>query len=926
MVVSVLIAAVSSGALGYWLGRRQSLSPGESDPSGDDVVNRETKQLQPHDEQALWVLRSKAESDSDDVVRMRFVHINDVYVMDNLPKLRKFLDDCSMGLRRENLIVSIGGDLLSPYPLSTLDKGRGMVDVMLESGVQYACFGNHEADVGLPALKKRLERWHERGGVWINTNMPDLLKELQLPSYASVVGLSKDGHHSRQVCLVGVCTKDPSLYNAPDDFGGAIYTALDCNESAMEKSRSLMDQHLEDTEAQKVDAVVALTHQDLDIDIELAKKACSVGIYAVLGGHDHTEYAAKHNGCALLKAGMDAKNAAVMDLLWSTTEDATPSLDSFQLISLSKFTGSKAVLKSVHKHMQKLWVMEQRKALVHLCVFPEKTLMSSKDIRKKQTTLGSFLCSALRDELEVDCVIFDGGNIRGDKDYQPNPEHYLGSRWTFTLADLEQELPWSSEMVIIVLPGLQLHRAIHFSRTAKLGSGGFLQADGGVHVDPSTQEVNCVGNEPLDDSRIYRVGVMHASLAGMNDNPVFKEWRQKHIMPQEDAGKPAKELLKKQFARRMWDKMPEFHEINVSQSGVLSREEVRNAYVQTFSTRIPESVDASMDQLLAVADADETGEIASSNYEAIFRLPTWITLAHFTKEQAISSKKSSTEQTLMGTFLCDALRKELEVDCVLFDGGNIRGDRTYLPQARHHRGSKWAFTVADLRRELPWPSQMATVTMEGWQISEAVQASRIKVSTPRHRSGSKVPHMPNIAGIFKRIESSHQLVGGFLQCDSGMQVRKDSSVSHIAGEDINLKKRYTVAVLYDALMGMNQNPVFEKWRNEPGNRVPGQCPAARELLTRHFLRRLWKLTQNKLEIKEDEDISRDKLLAAISKVWPRAGGNMRRSLLRRLLATVVAEDGSGRGFKSSGITYKEYQCLVHKIGDSPVMWPQDWAG
>ena len=25
--------------------------------------------------------------------------------------------------------------------------------------------------------------------------------------------------------------------------------------------------------------------------------------FEVLGGHDHTEYAAKHNGCALLKAG-----------------------------------------------------------------------------------------------------------------------------------------------------------------------------------------------------------------------------------------------------------------------------------------------------------------------------------------------------------------------------------------------------------------------------------------------------------------------------------------------------------------------------------------------------------------------------------------------------------------------------------------------
>ena len=30
--------------------------------------------------------------------------------------------------------------------------------------------------------------------------------------------------------------------------------------------------------------------------------------------------------------------------------------------------------------------------------------------------------------------------IAGDRDYEPNPEHYLGSKWTFTLADLEQEV------------------------------------------------------------------------------------------------------------------------------------------------------------------------------------------------------------------------------------------------------------------------------------------------------------------------------------------------------------------------------------------------------------------------------------------------------------------------------------------------------
>ena len=40
-------------------------------------------------------------------------------------------------------------------------------------------------------------------------------------------------------CHLRVAIQPKTLLKAPDDFGGAIYTALDCNESAMEKSRSL---------------------------------------------------------------------------------------------------------------------------------------------------------------------------------------------------------------------------------------------------------------------------------------------------------------------------------------------------------------------------------------------------------------------------------------------------------------------------------------------------------------------------------------------------------------------------------------------------------------------------------------------------------------------------------------------------------------
>ena len=42
------------------------------------------------------------------------------------------------------------------------------------------------------------------------------------------------------------------------------------------------------------------------------------------------------------------------------------------------------VSRSVQKHMRKLWNLEEKKARVHLAIFPDKPVMSSKSIRQKQ--------------------------------------------------------------------------------------------------------------------------------------------------------------------------------------------------------------------------------------------------------------------------------------------------------------------------------------------------------------------------------------------------------------------------------------------------------------------------------------------------------------------------------------------------------------
>lgn len=103
-----------------------------------------------------------------DLLRLRIIHVNDVYELENLPrfatcvqeyKSRDVEDQCQT-------IVMLPGDFLAPSLLSSLDHGYGMVDCLNMCGVDYACFGNHETDVPHDELVKRIK---ESKFKWINT-------------------------------------------------------------------------------------------------------------------------------------------------------------------------------------------------------------------------------------------------------------------------------------------------------------------------------------------------------------------------------------------------------------------------------------------------------------------------------------------------------------------------------------------------------------------------------------------------------------------------------------------------------------------------------------------------------------------------------------------------------------------------------------
>ncbi len=132
---------------------------------------------------------------------LTLVAVNDVYGLEHLPKLRTLVDTVKAE-REGTVITTLAGDFLSPSVLSSLDRGRGMVQVLNAVGIEYACLGNHEADVGLKALRKRLG---EFDATLINSNVPGAVDGAPATAVVDLPG-------GKRVGLLGLLTSEPGVF------------------------------------------------------------------------------------------------------------------------------------------------------------------------------------------------------------------------------------------------------------------------------------------------------------------------------------------------------------------------------------------------------------------------------------------------------------------------------------------------------------------------------------------------------------------------------------------------------------------------------------------------------------------------------------------------------------------------------------------
>src|SRR4030095_3813848 len=249
-------------------------------------------------------------------IEVVFVQVNDVYEIAPLANGKEGGMAIVSTLKKDNIrsnpnpLLVIAGDFLSPSVYNSLQyegkriRGKQMVEAMNAAGMDIAIFGNHEFDITESELQSRI---NESSFLWISSNSFHKLKD-------SVIAFEKT--------TAGKVYPFPKTFILPvhDQDGttakiGFIGLTLPFNKAdyvnytdPLTTAKKLYSQ-IKDS----VDAVVAITHQPIQVDERLPQKL--PGLAVILGGHEHDMRFEKVNNIYITKAHANAKSAYVIKLL-----------------------------------------------------------------------------------------------------------------------------------------------------------------------------------------------------------------------------------------------------------------------------------------------------------------------------------------------------------------------------------------------------------------------------------------------------------------------------------------------------------------------------------------------------------------------------------------------------------------------------------
>ncbi|MCC7167749.1 MAG: 5'-nucleotidase C-terminal domain-containing protein, partial [Rhodospirillales bacterium] len=261
--------------------------------------------------------------------------------------------------------------------------------------------------------------------------------------------------------------------------------------------------------SQGAEIFVALTHLTVAEDRALAKALPQLDL--ILGGHDHEPITWREGRTLIHKSGSDGHWLGIVELR-ITRESGERKL---RITPAWRMEPTQDVMPDPEM-AAKVAVYESRfepilNQPVGLCAC---ALDSRRDTaRTKDSSLAALVTDALRDQLNADAALMNGGGFRGDV--------LRATGATLTRRDLVTEMPFGNVAVLIELTGAQLREAMeHGLARVEAKSGAFPQVSAiALTYDPARPAgarilAIEVGGKALDPEARYKLATSDYLAAG----------------------------------------------------------------------------------------------------------------------------------------------------------------------------------------------------------------------------------------------------------------------------------------------------------------------------------------------------------------------------------------------------------------------------
>ncbi|HEY3363706.1 MAG TPA: 5'-nucleotidase C-terminal domain-containing protein [Symbiobacteriaceae bacterium] len=422
----------------------------------------------------------------------RILHVNDLHAnIDPMPKVAAYVKAAKA--QGGNVFFVDGGDNFSGSPVSDLNKGVPMIQVLNNSGLDLMVAGNHDFDHGPANTQARRDESNFR---WLGANIA-LVDPAATPIKAFDPYKIYTNDLGQKIAFIAV-TEFPPATGAKNIVGLQFTDAL---APAQAQVAALKDQ---------VNMVVLVSHNGVDYDPQLA---AIPGVDLIVGAHSHTYLSTPEvaSGVPIVQVGSSA--AYVGDIVVRKADTRTFSggaTGGAYTVSTKGLTATDETVKSIVDQ----WNAQMGPQLDAKIGYTPIEL-NRDDRYIKDVSIGNLITDAMRAYMGTEIAVTNNGGIRTSI-----PAGDIAMRQIY------QVLPFGNFVMKFNLTGAQIRQLIEYSylrdnrfqvdlQTSGLTYTIYTKPTGGLdHIDFK------VNGQPLDLNRVYSVAMADYIGTGGSGYPV----------------------------------------------------------------------------------------------------------------------------------------------------------------------------------------------------------------------------------------------------------------------------------------------------------------------------------------------------------------------------------------------------------------------